>query len=264
VLVRGRGGTEYCRPFGPRPYGQDWPARRQYGLYPQLRFFCARRTTSSSTSGETCGRPGLPRCRDPSNLRDTSCRYQPRVVSGWATAISFRALRRSRLPISVPLGTPSGLCDGPRQPRVAAAQRILDRRESHPPNPPLIQAAVVSCGAIYLGIAQGRKSVIAAAILRSGPRVAREYFDHTAAGNSEKSRTLSESPWLSAEGILGYDAGPGLPMVFKGGEAHEPVVRFKAGAAMPSASADGRRVRAARACDPDSIAAASRPPRRRG
>ena len=48
---------------------------------------------------------------------------------------------------SIPLGTPFGLCDGPRQPRVAAAQRILDRRESHPPSPPVIQAPVVECGA---------------------------------------------------------------------------------------------------------------------
>ena len=48
------------------------------------------------------------------------------------------------------LGTPAGLCDGPRQsrtvalqPRTVALQRIASRRESHPQKTPAITAQVV-------------------------------------------------------------------------------------------------------------------------
>src|SRR6516225_3761301 len=42
------------------------------------------RTISSSIALSTRGRPGL-RCFEPSNLRATSLRYHPRMVSGWPT-----------------------------------------------------------------------------------------------------------------------------------------------------------------------------------
>src|SRR5262245_60669582 len=58
------------------------------------------RTISSSIALSTRGRPGL-RCFEPSNLRATSLRYHPRMVSGRAAvATSPSALRPSRRPIS--------------------------------------------------------------------------------------------------------------------------------------------------------------------
>jgi len=61
----------------------------------------AKRTTNASTSAEICGRPGYVRPAEPSNLAATSRRYQPRMVSGWATwAMPFITLRPTRLAIS--------------------------------------------------------------------------------------------------------------------------------------------------------------------
>src|SRR6516225_2408114 len=52
---------------------------------------------------------------------------------------------------TIPLGTPSGLCDRPRQSGVIAAQRIPGSREPRPQSPPTEPAPTVGCGAVHLG-----------------------------------------------------------------------------------------------------------------
>src|SRR6516164_1610077 len=52
---------------------------------------------------------------------------------------------------SVSLGTPSGLCDRPRQSGVVAAQRIPGSREPHSQSPPTEPAPTVGWGAVHLG-----------------------------------------------------------------------------------------------------------------
>ena len=65
------------------------------GVAGHFRFSSAMRTISSSIALSTRGRPGL-RCFEPSNLRATSLRYHPRMVSGRAAvATSPSALRPS-------------------------------------------------------------------------------------------------------------------------------------------------------------------------
>jgi hypothetical protein len=59
-------------------------------LYPAIRALAGRRPSAAtlpptSTSGLIRGLPGLRRAFEPSNLRATSLRYQPKMVSGRAT-----------------------------------------------------------------------------------------------------------------------------------------------------------------------------------
>ena len=69
--------------------------------YPQPLFSRAMRATRASTSGETLGRPGYFRFREPSNFFATSLRYHASMVSGFATlATTPSALRPTRFPIS--------------------------------------------------------------------------------------------------------------------------------------------------------------------
>src|SRR5438105_2890711 len=86
------------------------------------------RTTSSSISELTLGRPGERRCFEPSNFAAISLRYQPGMVSGLAMrATCCSPFRPGRLPISASVAlSPS---DSPQAgPQVSSQNPVLGRQ----------------------------------------------------------------------------------------------------------------------------------------